>query len=245
VRSAGDLDLYWKAMLSDGAWPSEGNLRFFLDTLFGKTDFRNKRVLDIGGGSGLISFYAACRGARDVVCLEPEGEGSSHGAREAFQKRSAFLKLDNVVFRPTTLQAFDSDGAPFDVIVLCNSINHLDEAACMSLLETGASRIVYKELFSKMFALSSHGARLIACDCSRDNFFARYGIRNPFAPTIEWNKHQAPETWVDLLREAGFVNPEIRWTSPNRLRRWGGILLGNRPMAYFLDSHFCLHVDKL
>ncbi len=39
MRVEEDLGLYWKTMMSGGAWPNEGNLRFFMDTLFGDTDF--------------------------------------------------------------------------------------------------------------------------------------------------------------------------------------------------------------
>ncbi len=156
-----------------------------------------------------------------MVCLEPEGEGSTHGATEVFERRRALLNLDNVVLKPTTLQSFEPDGAPFDIVVSCNSINHLDEAACMTLLDDPASRAVYRELFSKISALSSRGATLIACDCARHNFFGRLGIRNPFVPTIEWDKHQAPEVWADLFGEVGFSNPKIR----------GRLLIGCGDMA--------------
>ena len=56
---------------------SRGNLEFYLKYIFGPIDFAGRTMLDVGGGSGVFSFYAACKGARRVACLEPEGDGSS------------------------------------------------------------------------------------------------------------------------------------------------------------------------
>jgi len=244
MRSEQNVELYLNTIIKNGFYSRKGNLRFHLENLFGGIDFKNKAILDIGGGSGLYSFYAACMGAKEVVCLEPEGEGSSSRVTEKFQQLSSQLKNDNVTLEPTTLQAYESDGKTFDIILLYNSINHLDEPACINLLHDDSSKAVYRKIFSKISSLSNNGARLIICDCSRRNFFSALGIRNPIAPTIEWHKHQAPELWADLLSDVGFINPKIRWSSFNGLRSCGKVLLGNRLMTYFLTSHFCLAMDK-
>jgi len=239
-----DLKLYLDVMIKEKAWSTKGNLQFFMDSIFGEIDFNDKKVLEIGGGSGLVSFYAACRGAKHVVCLEPEGAGSSTAIIEKFRKLSSLLQLTNVVLKPITFQEFDPEGESFDIVILHNSINHLDENACINLLKDDASKIIYKTLISKIGAVSSKGAKLIVCDCSNYNFFALLKIRNPFSPSIEWHKHQAPEIWAMLFKEAGFDDPEIEWTSFNQLRSCGKALLGNRLMAYFITSHFCLTMTK-
>ena len=195
-------------------------------------------------GSVMMSVEdATCRGAKKVVCLEPEAEGSSSGVTDKFHKLNKLLERNNVELKPVAIQALESEGETFDVILLHNSINHLDETACINLLRESKSKAVYQEIFSKIYSLSNKGAKLIICDCSRYNFFALFKIRNPFAPTIEWHKHQAPEVWANLLGGAGFMNPKIRWSSFNTLRNWGRVLIGNKLMAYFLTSHFCLTMD--
>jgi hypothetical protein len=165
-------------------------------------------------------------------------------ATEKFHKISNRLKYDNATLEPITLQAFESHGKMFDIILLHNSINHLDEAACINLLKDDSSKTIYREIFLKIDSLSNKGAKLILCDCSKYNFFAFLGIRNPISPSIEWHKHQAPEVWAGLLGDVGFVNPKIRWSSFNRLRRWGKVVISNKLVAYFLSSHFCLTMDK-
>ena len=239
-----NLEGYLSVVIKEGLYPNKGNLRFHLKTLFRDITIENRRVLDIGGGSGLHSFYAACMGATEVVSLEPETEGSRSGMGAKFKKLGRILGYDQVTFEPVTFQAFEPARKQFDIILLHNSINHLDETACINLLSDEASRTLYLNMCSKLSALASSGAKLIVCDCSRYNFFALLGIKNPFAPTIEWHKHQAPEIWVDLLSQVGFVNPRVRWTSFNTLRSPGRVLLGNKLLSYFLRSDFRFTMEK-
>jgi len=227
-----------------GLFSTKNRLKFQMDTLFKDIDLKNKRVLDIGGGAGLFSFYASCSGAKKVVCLEPEAEGSASGVTDKFLKLKEHFKRNDVVLKPLTLQTFETEGDTFDIILLYDSINHLDETLCINLLRDSKSKAIYQSIFSKIYSLSNEGAKLIVCDCSRYNFFALFKIRNPFVPTIEWHKHQSPTLWVNLLGKAGFTNPKIRWSSFNILRNWGKVLFGNKLMAYFLTSHFRLIMDK-
>ena len=240
-----NLEGYFSAVIKEGLYPNRGNLQFHLKTLFEDIVLENRRVLDIGSGSGLHSFYAACMGAKEVVCLEPETEGSRSGMGAKFRKLGGILERDQVKFEPVTFQAFEPAGKQFDIILLHNSINHLDETACIDLLNDEASKAIYLNMFSKLSALSSSGAKLIVCDCSRYNFFALLRVRNLFAPTIEWHKHQAPEVWVDLLSQVGFVNPRVRWTSFNTLRSPGRVLVGNKLLSYFLRSDFRFTMENL
>jgi hypothetical protein len=99
-------------------------------------------------------------------------------------------------------------------------------------------------LFEKLAALSRPGGALIVSDCSRENLFARLGIKNPIARNIEWHKHQTPELWAGMLVGAGFASPRIRWASFNTFRSAGRLLLGNRAAAYCLTSTFCLTMER-
>jgi hypothetical protein len=120
------------------------------------------------------------------------------------------------------------------------SINHLDEPATMRLHTDEAARQTYRELFAKLAGMGADGAKLVASDVSRHNLFARLPVRNPLQPTIEWEKHQPPETWIELLEEVGFAEPRVRWSTANSLRRPGRVLLGNRMAAWFTEGAFCL-----
>lgn len=232
---------FLSTVIQQGLYSNVGNLRFHLETLFGGIRLDGATLLDIGGGNGIHSFYAAARGARDVVCLEPEAMGSGAGVTDRFRRLGDRLALlDRVTLEPTTFQAYDAGPRRFDVVLLHNAVNHLDEAACMALPGDPSAREAYREIFAKIGAMSKPGATLVLCDCSNANFFARLGLRNPIEPTIEWHKHQPPEVWAALLNEVGFSRPRISWSSFNRLRSAGRWLTGNRLAAFFLTSHFRL-----
>ena len=128
--------------------------------------------------------------------------------------------------------------------MLHDSINHLDEAACVTLLESMASRAAYGAIFERLANVTTSGGHLVVCDCSRHNLFPLLRLRNPFVPAIEWEKHQAPETWAAMLEDAGFENPRVGWTSPSRLGRLGRVALGNKPAAWLVASHFHLKMER-
>jgi SAM-dependent methyltransferase len=228
--------------VAETEWPVRraGNLRYYLDYLFEGVDLQGARVLDIGAGGGRFTFYAAAMGASRVVALEPEAAGSDSGVSSQFANVRERLGVDGVELRNETLQTYDPGDERFDVLFMHASINHLDEPATMRLHHDESARASYRELFARLAGMGADGAKLVASDVSRHNLFARLPVRNPLQPTIEWDKHQPPETWVELLTEAGFTDPRVRWSAVNSLRRPGRVLLGNRVGAWLTEGSFCL-----
>jgi hypothetical protein len=149
-----------------------------------------------------------------------------------------------VELRTEAFQQFDPGGERFDVLFLHAVVNHLDEQACIDLHRDEAARDTFRELFGRLASMAADGAHLIVVDASPRNLWARLPVRNPFAPDIEWEKHQPPRLWAALLEEAGFSEPRISWNSFNPLRAPGRVLLGNRPVAWFLRSGFRLSMVR-
>jgi len=234
---------YLNIAVKEGMCRSGSDLTFYLDYLFQGVSFTGESMIDIGSGSGLYSFYAAIMGAEQVVCLEPETEGSTRGTLKKFRKLSLDLSLNNVSFHPVRFQEFDTTRT-FEIILLHHSINHLDEEACIKLQYDDQAKRRYGLVFQKLSNIAAPSAKLIITDCSKDNFFAALGIRNPIAPTIEWHKHQSPQFWSNMLSNYGFINPKIRWFSFSPLRKIGRLLFGNQFASYFLTSAFLLVMDK-
>lgn len=238
------LEQYYQIFECEQGHRAVEGLRWRLESyLFRDIDLEGKRFLDIGGGTGTYSLYAACRGAREVICLEPEAAGSSSGMQETFQKRAQTLGLTKAMLLSTTFQAYDSK-EPFDILFCHNAINHLDEEATIHLHRSEEAQRIYLEIFQKMFRLCTPGGYLIIADASRHSVYALLRIRSPLTPTIEWHKHQPPQVWSRLLRQVGFKQVALRWRSPALLGTLGQVLMGNRFTNYFLWAHFCLVLQR-
>lgn len=238
------LDRYFELVHQEGLWTAPAHLKANIQYLFGDLVLAGRTVLEIGGGNGLFSLYAACAGAARVVCLEPEAAGSTAGVRRQFEQIVSALQVANVVLSPATFQQFEPGQDRFDVILLRNSINHLDEEACARLHRHRPAQEVYLALFRKMHDMAAPGAALIIADCSRYNVFAMLGMKNPLIPAIEWHKHQCPALWARLAGEVGWRDPKVRWKAINKLGAPGRLLLTNKWAAFFLMSHFCLSVRR-
>jgi 2-polyprenyl-3-methyl-5-hydroxy-6-metoxy-1,4-benzoquinol methylase len=234
---------FLNALRRIGAIRGERMTQALMTSLFRELDFEGRRVLDIGGGEGVYSFYAAARGASEVVCLEPEAEGSIGGETSMFERIRE--QMPHLPVRLVGQRVSDyRDAAAFDVVALIASINHLDEPACERLHKDPSARAAYRQIFRHIASLMRPGGRIIIADCTRYNFFATFGLTNPLCPTIEWEKHQAPQTWASVLGEAGFCNPRISWEPLYRMGPLVQALLSNKLAAWFLKSCFRLEMER-
>lgn len=228
-------------------YSNKANLKFHLDFLFQNIDFTGKNVLDVGGGKGLLTFYAATKGAKSVICLEPECDGSSLGMNKEFNDIKFKISSNMPVeLLPVTLQDYMTtvNKNDFDIIVLHNSINHLNEEACINLLKSKVSYQTYYEIFSKVYEIMKDGGQLIIADCSNRNLLNDIGVKNFLVPTIEWQKHQMPKTWITLLKEIGFKKPQLEWKSPNSFGRLGKVFMANSFVSYMTTSNFKFTMEK-
>ena len=119
-----------------------------------------------------------------------------------------------------------------------NSINHIDEDACIVLKKEKDAQEKYLSFFNLLQEISKPNASLIVCDCARSNLFGDVKITNPFAKSIEWEKHQNPKYWSSLLGKVGYSLESINWTTPNSLGPIGNTLFSNQFFSYFTLSHF-------
>lgn len=227
--------------LSSGFGGSASNWRHYFGLLYDRVDLADKTVLDVGGGIGRASYYAAARGAKRVICLEPEADGSRPEMIARAQEYGRKLGLSEVVsIKASTLQDYEADEGPFDVVLLHKSINHVNEPACARLQGDPEARAEYIGLFGEMRRMTKDDGTLIVVDCAQRNLFGDLGIRNPFAPTIDWEIHQQPKFWASLLEPAGYAEPRIRWFTHNRVRGPMRPLFANALCSYLYQSEFCL-----
>jgi hypothetical protein len=168
-------------------------------------------VLEVGGGSGLLTLWAAVHGAR-VVCLEPESAGSTSGVGRLFAALRSCMgaTVDARMLSQTLDDHLARSERRFDVVVMANTVNHLDEHHCSRLHSDASARATYLALLGRLYDRINAGGYLLLTDCSRSNLFNDVGLRSPFMPTIEWDKHQSPYLWDSLLQEVGFQRARIQ-----------------------------------
>jgi len=219
--------------------------RFFstFHSVFKDTDLKGKALLDIGCGAGMLAFGAVAMGARLAVGLEPEMNGSTSGFIKSGEQLAKDFGFNNVTLRNCTLDDYDFAEGPFDVIVMYNVINHLNEEACMNFLKSIEAQECYRSYLSQLLAQLSPNGVLIAADCARNNFWGDLGVRNPVAKTIEWEKHQNPSVWTKVLKSVGFQSVDYWWKPLHRIR-FLGPMARTKPWAYLTNSHFILNAYK-
>jgi SAM-dependent methyltransferase len=195
------------------------------------------RVLDVGCGSGAFSLWAALHGASHVLGLEPEASGSTADSVDVCRTLVTQLQLDQrVSISNRRLEDLPVPSMSFDVAVLYNVINHLNEDAVSRLHEDEGAMRAYVAILQHLKRLLSPGAWVIVADCGRRNLWNQLSMRSPLAPTIEWHKHQQPEVWVRCFAEADFELVDLRWSPLYPFGR----LSTHRFVQYLTASHFVL-----
>jgi len=229
-----------------GLWNHGFDFPRFSRQLFSDIDFRNKTMLEIGCGKGMLCLWAAIHGARHVVGLEPLAEGAydSSECHNAFRAMAQQLDLPQARILPQTVQEFDCPANYFDVVLSVASINHLDEKSCIALGQSAAAEKEYQKIFCNIARMMKPGGKLIVLDAGRRNFFGDLGLRNPMSPNIEWFKHQQPVYWSKLMSGCGFGQPGIRWNA-GKLLRYAGMTRVPQVLSYFGQSIFRLELTRL
>ena len=103
----------------------------------------------------------------------------------------------------------------------------------------------YLERLKPVVLRAKNGAKIIVSDCSNKNFWNDLGVRNPIAPSIEWNLHQPPHLWKLMFEELGCSHISTKWTTRREFLVPGKILLANKFCSYLMGSHFVSLYEKM
>ena len=216
---------------------------YFENYIFKDLDIKNKSILDLGGGNGIASFYAthiddSCK----CVIVDPFEEGSNTKMLDQYKKMSSIygkrvsLHNDYVTSLPDTSE--------FDIVLMHNSINHIGEDLIKNLEIGSQAWKEYQDRIYSIFSRAKPEATIIISDCSNRNFWGDVGIKNPFAPSIEWELHQPPTTWTKMFEDFGCQHLDTQWTSRRELLSLGKYVLANKFFSYFINSHFVAKFKK-
>lgn len=233
------VDSHAIARVARGVGKGPRRYRARAEYLFDGIPLSGRRVLDVGCGAGTYSLWAGLNGAEYVLGIEPELDGSRSGFLSRFRELIRAVGLDDVVeARSQLYQNLDPADGTFDVVLMYNVINHLDEDAVQVLHTDPAAVDRYHELLADLPRLLKPGGYLVLADSSRTNFWNQLGVRSPVAPTIEWAKHQEPERWAEVLAPLGFEVHDLRWSPWYPLTR----ITANRLVQYLTGSHWVLRL---
>ena len=196
-----------------------------------------KHVLDVGCGPGAWAIWTALQGAT-AIGLEPEADGSTRDTLSALRRNIEQLGLtSNVEASGRRLEELPPE-LTFDVVILYDVVNHLDEDSVQTLHRGGVAAEKYLTVFRGIRARMRDSGWLIISDCARRNFWNDLALTPPLARTIEWDKHQNPGVWAGVLERAGFRVHDLRWSPLQPFPR----LTANRLAQYLTTSHFVLRV---
>lgn len=243
----GKHDLFLEYLKQDG---HQNDIAFFfyLSYLFQNIDLKSKRILEIGSGKGIMSIFVGLSGAREVVSLEPEMDGSTNKSSELQQKRIKALELENVNLINKDFESFvvNYQDTEFDYIFSFQSINHIFETE-KKLTRHSREWHTYLDIGKKIRKLLVEDGIAIISDACRSGFFyklKKVGINRPWRPNkrsnVNWKVHQNPDIWQNLFLQAGFSNVSIKYPLPYKLRKLGR-LVANPVINYFLTSKFILY----
>jgi hypothetical protein len=215
---------------------------YFRGQIFKGIDLNSKRLLDIGGGNGLASIWSLIQGGcKEAIVLDPFDSGSNSHMFQQYQKMKQVSGVgDRLQLHNGTLQNFGFNKGIFDIVLMHNSINHINEEMIPLLKFSKKAQNIFIEEFKLIRSRMTSNAILIVSDCSNRNFFGDMGIKNPIAPTINWAIHQSPTVWSSIIKSSRFKHVRTVWTTRRELGRFGHFILGNKVGAYLTNSHFVM-----
>jgi SAM-dependent methyltransferase len=227
---------------------SQADIEYRWEQFLGGINVRGKRVLDVGCGNGVHSFFlASFGGAQEVVGVDPsEGRGSPTDSHEVFQRRARKLGLENVRLIREDFLTIDDELGTFDVIVLISVLHHIHESAENAYKDTEIRQQI-RTTFDKMFHLLNPGGWVIIQEASRYNvtqITRALGYRGPgYLAGMNWKHKQLPKAWTSIAREAGFNIVSQDYYVPFRFRHLR-FFLNNPVLNYLSTSAYIIRAQK-
>ena len=131
-----------------------------------------------------------------------------------------------------------------DIVLMHNSINHIGEDIIKTILINNTSYYDYKSRLEKILSRLTKKGILIVSDCSVFNFLGNLGLKNPIAPTIDWDLHCEPHVWQKIIEDIGLRHIRTEWIARREFGNFGRKFISNKICSYFLDSHFLSFYTK-
>ena len=217
---------------------------YFKNYIFNNIDIDYKKLLDLGGGNGMASFYALSSSAScSAWIVDPIAEGSNDLMWQQYNSMKERFDPERVNYHRDFIETLVFPET-FDIILMHNTINHIGEDILKDVLIKESAYVEYKNRIKTIVDRLKPGGFLIVADCGTKNFLGNLGLKNPLAPSIDWKLHCDPEVWQKMIEEIGCSHIQTNWTARREFGFFGKKILANRLCAYFLNSHFVSKYQK-
>ena len=201
----------------------------------------DKKILEVGCGSGVFSLYMAlCGKAKQVVALdEAKGRGAETQAFTQLQTIVQNHNIPNLTVVKSSIYDYAVPENSFDVIVANSSLHHAirpfgylfkNEQAQQAALST----------FKLLHSLLNGNGRIVLREMSRINFWRFLPYKWKMSH-IDWSGHATLQEWLWIMKKTGSQNIHSDFLTPFFLRKWPSFIMRNQFANFFFSSSFYLY----
>ena len=216
--------------------------RWLIEEQLNNISLSDKRVLEVGCGSGFISlFLAMCTDVKQVIALdEAVGEGSPINVTKPLKEAITSFGLSNIAVQEIDIMANNFPNGCFDIIIANNSLHHVITPGLLS--ENQIARQGYLSVFIELERLLTPGGVLLIWEYSRRSFWQWSPIKLRYK-FIDWELHPTLAEWLGVIKDSGLKIERCEYKVPYAFRNMK-LLFSNPVAQFFIYPSFYITASK-